>query len=324
MIAWVPGWTPGPDAAANTREGIARWADSEALWRLVAAFGGSRPGATTTQGRLEWLEGFSAQHWDFRRGRERNLATSAALSAAQADAAMEHCPALGLAPSRPHAARYDAIIMTGGMVRAGLVKPRFVRALLQQGVTTSAVVFLGAHRAFAGDEHRLATALGILGGDEVDGMLQGAERAFPPVGERRAKSGGTGAARWTDVSWRSEDGTGVSVVAAPSSAPDERRADTADTFWHWARRDQGTAASVLVVTTPVYVPYQAACAVEVLGAAHGMTVETVGVDAAANDLGEHTQRFLPQHHLQELRSAIRGIRSLDARLETLATGPAST
>lgn len=107
----------------------------------------------------------------------------------------------------------------------------------------------------------------------------------------------------------------LSVVAAASSDPAARRANTIDTFLHWAeRRDPARVDSVLIVTTPIYVPYQNAVAVEALGVGHGIAVDTVGVSASANDLGQHSQEFRAQHHLQELRSAIRAMRMLLAAL----------
>ncbi|MCW5945392.1 MAG: hypothetical protein KIT06_06420, partial [Cryobacterium sp.] len=72
---------------------------------------------------------------------------------------------------------------------------------------------------------------------------------------------------------------------------------------------------VLVITTPVYVPYQGAVAVEVFGIESGMSVETVAVSGTANDLGPLTQVFLAQHVLQELRSAIHGFSGLYKTLQ---------
>ncbi|QEE61437.1 hypothetical protein FVA74_07490 [Salinibacterium sp. dk2585] len=309
MTAWVPSWRGGVGAAEATADGIAAWVRSDALGRLVRLWGEQRPVAADTDSLLEWLDAFSAEHWDFRKGRERNLAASAALSPAQAAAVFEAAPELGLVASWPTARTYDAIVMTGGMVRAGLVKPRFVRSLLDAGVAARRIVFLGAHRAFQGDEAALATALGVPGHDEVDAMAEGMRRAFD-LGAPALTHGGAGNARTTRLAWDAHPGVRFEVVAAPSSDPDARRADTADTFRHWARSSGADTRSVLVVTTPVYVPYQAAVAVETLGIEAGMAVETVGADAQSNDLGEYTQHFGAQQHLQEIRSAIRGMKAL--------------
>ncbi|MES2169726.1 MAG: hypothetical protein V4479_03240 [Actinomycetota bacterium] len=277
------------------------------MHELVAAFGGHLPNAGT----LPWLDDFSAAQWDFRAGRERNLADRARLTDRQQALVLDLAPELGLSghasPSHTH---YDAILMTGGMIRAGIVKPRHVAALLENGITADSVVFLGGFRPFAGDELDLAEALGIRGGDEFAAMVAGMELAFGPLGDAVV----AGDARWREVAWGA-----FSVLAAPSSDP-ARRANSRDTFRFWAERTD--ARSALVVTTPIYVPYQGAAAVETLGLGYGIAVETVGTSAAANDLGEFTQRFLPEHHLQELRSAIRGMLSLRQAAVAATTGGA--
>ena len=312
----LPTWRGAPDDAVRARAAIDRWAGSLAMARLVESFGGTT-GDHEGRELLDYLDTFSAAHWDFRRGRERNLAPDAGLSTTQSARVVEEAPRLGLAgierPTRPH---YDTVLLTGGMVRAGIVKPRFVARLVEDGLSVSNIVFLGGVRAFGGDEHALAAALRVVGGDEVFAMLAGMRQAFGPLGDPVVDRGvaDNPHASWCEYSW-SAGGVRLSVVAAPSSEPWARRANTADTFRFWAAHRRSVAErSVLVVTTPIYVPYQAAGAVEVLGVEQGLSVETVGVDARASDLGALTQQFRPQHHLQELRSAIRAMRSLRARV----------
>lgn len=305
--------------------GIDEWAASDELAEVVAA--SARPVSSLGAARLDDLVVASAA-WDARGGWERDQAAVAVVPEVVARLVMKAGPAIGLADrSIPRAGRYDAVLMTGGMVRAEIVKPRFVRELLEQSVTAGEVTFLGAHRDFSADENRLARALGMASSNEVDAMTEGMERTFGPLGApqvgRHGPGDGTG---WQSLSWPG-GGTSFGVLAAPSSDPIRRRANTADTFrfwadgsWadgKWADRDQAERSeirSVLVVTTPIYVPYQAAVAVQVLGLERGMAVETIGVTEAASDLGDHTQPFLPQHHLQELRSALLAMHSLRAAL----------
>ncbi len=298
----LPSWRGPADDPARVIALVDAWAASPAIAELVAAFGGEVPAARP----LDWLDAFSAEHWDFRGGRERNLARPAELTAAQASAVQSVAEELGLSgrETLPRA-EYDAVLMTGGMVRAEVVKPRHVAALLEAGLRAREVVFLGAARPFGGDELALAQSLGIAAHDEVSAMIAGMERAFGPLGEPVVSTGdGWSVHRWGRFQ----------VVAAPSSES-SRRANTADTFRFWAAQRTPGTASALVVTTPIYVPYQGAVAVEVLGIECGLVVDTVGTSAAAADLGEYTQPFLPAHQLQELRSAIRGMRSLRLALE---------
>lgn len=306
----LPSWRGEPDDAARALRAVDAFAESSALAALVSASGGAMT-ASRGDALFEELERFSAAHWDYRAGRERNLAADIRIEPKLGQLVIELAPELGLADNdRPSRSHYDTIIMTGGMVRAGIVKPRFVAGVLERGLTADNVVFLGAYRRFGGDEITIARELGVAGGDEVDAMTVGMQRAFgfsgPPseLGEREAIASRS----WAVRSWPGVEPP-ASVVAAPGVG--ERRATTADTFRFWSDSIRAPAErSVLIVTTPIYVPYQAAAAVEVLGLGAGLAVETVGISAEANDLGPLTQRFLASHHLQELRSAIRGLHSL--------------
>ncbi|TXN31436.1 hypothetical protein [Lacisediminihabitans profunda] len=311
----LPSWRRAPDDRARALAVIDSWAGSAALAELVAAFGGSTA-ALPDDRLLDYLEAFSAEHWDFRAGRERNLAEQVTLTPEQDALIRARASALGLAGrERPSGRRYDTVLMTGGMVRAGIVKPRFVAELLDRGLEVGHVVFLGGFRAFAGDEIELATALGVRGSDEVAAMVGGMELAFGPLGEPEVQERMTDNPHlsWREYSW-STPGARLSVIAAPSADP-SRRANSVDTYRFWAReRRAASELSVLLVTTPVYVPYQGAAAVEILGVEHGLGVEAVGVSASASDLGEYSQPFLPRHHLQELRAAVWAMRSLRGRL----------
>lgn len=271
---------------------------------------------------LEALESFAAVHWDFRHGRERNLAHEPEFSPPRVQVITEAAHELGLAGTAPPRCReYDAVVMTGGMVRAGIVKPRYLRELVDSGLEWREGIFLGGFRPFAGDELMLAPILGVDGNNEFDSMTAGMRHAFglglPDFvdGSDPATGSPPGAADWREESWEWR-GRMLRVIAAPSSAPQQRRSNTADTYRFWASRVDGIR-SVLVVTTPIYVPYQGAAAIEVLGIEFGFSVETVAVSATASNLGVHSQAFLPHHQVQEIRSALHGFHRLRSRLVSL-------
>ena len=310
----LPSWRGKPDDAVRVMADVDSWGSSEALVELVRAFGGAGRDAAD----LAALDVFASSHWDFRAGRERDQAAATHLTDAQCALILEHADSLGLANRDvPGSQHYDVAILTGGMVRAAIVKPRAVNELRARGVVIDRVVFLGAHRPFSADEKVLAKALGVSGDDEVDGMIHGVRRGFS-VGDGAAVDRSpepAGPASWGRWAW-GHAAAAVEVVAAASAAPAHRRANTADTFRFWADRFADDALSVLVITTPVYVPYQGAVAVETLGIERGFVVETVGVSVTASDLGELTQPFTARHHLQELRSAIHGMASLKRALQS--------
>ncbi|MFP7760690.1 hypothetical protein [Marisediminicola sp. LYQ134] len=318
----IPEWRGEPDDAAEVVARIDAWVASDALHSVVAAFGGDVPRSGGDDA-LGYLDGFSSAHWDFRRGRERDSLAATGIDPEVTAVVMRAALALGQSgrtvPQRGH---YDSIVLTGGMVRAGLVKPRFVASLLARGVTADEIVFLGAHRRFSAPESELARLLDVDGDDEVDAMSVGMVRAFGlGIDECRVSTGGEGTGAWSTIDWTSPERR-YRVVAAPSADP-SRRADTAATFRLWGSTC-APGRRVLVVTTPVYVPYQATVATETLGLGGGSPVETVGTDAAANDLGVHTQEFLATHHVQELRSAVRAMRSLRAAAVAEARRPGSS
>jgi hypothetical protein len=313
----LPSWSASPGDAERVRECIDAWCGSSALAVVVSAFGEAVP-ALAGDARLAWLDAFAGAHWDFRHGRERDSISRFGLTSAQTDIVFAQAPDLGLAGREvPSRRRYDTVILTGGMVRAGIVKPRFVAELLAGGLECDHILFLGGFRPFSPEEVTLAHALGVLADDEFGAMLSGLERTFGPLGDPEVVEGlgDTPHSSWRHLTWRRQGMPRLSVLAAPSSDPEHRRANSADTyrFWVTERRD-AAERSVLQVTTPIYVPYQAAVAVGILGLDHGLAVETVGTSATAGDLGEFSQPFLATHHLQELRGAIGAMLTLRRRV----------
>ena len=313
----LPSWSASRGDAERVLESIDAWSGSIALAAVVAVFQHSVP-ELAGEDRLKWLDGFAAAHWDFRQGRERDSISQSGLTSTQTDSVFAQARDLGLAgPERPARRRYDTVMMTGGMLRAGIVKPRFVAELLENGLECDHIVFLGGFRPFSPKEANLARALGVHADDEFGAMLCGLEQTFGPLGKPEV-SGGAGDtphSSWRQLSWHRENLLRLSVLAAPSSDPVHRRANSADTYRFWASERRSAAElSVLQVTTPIYVPYQSAVAVGILGLDHGLAVETVGTSAAAGDLGEFSQQFLAEHHLQELRAAIGAMLALRHRL----------
>jgi len=314
----LPRWEGDPGDVRDNLLRIQAWVHSEALATLVSEFGGSMVGLDTDES-LDFLDEFSAEHWDFRRGRERNLAERVLFTPERDELILSCAATLGLSQVPPRHPHYDTVVMTGGMVRAGIAKPRYVRMLLDDGLRVDNIVFLGGFRPFAGDEHEVAAGLGVDGDNEYDAMVAGLHRAFGPLGpaQREEFLGHSQNASWRVDSWWAHD-VKVSAVAAPSSVPEERRANTADTYRFWAEhRRQPSERSILIVTAPVYVPYQGAGAVEILGIRYGLAVETVGISRRTGHLGEYSQVYEARHHLQEIRSAIHGMRSVRRALLVL-------
>jgi hypothetical protein len=312
--------SPAEHGRERARASIIAWIQSPPLRRLVETFGGEIPNADITTA-LRWVDEFSAQRWDYRRGKERNLAASEDFDADTERLILNAARALGLMAGRsPRFARYDHMLILGGLVRACVLRPRLARDLLDDGLQVGEITALGAFRALGGDEHDLARAGGLDGvEDEVHAMEAGV-RAALSLGEPASVRGDEHAEN-TNLRWRLaeyESTPPVTVVAAPTSDP-ERRANTPDTYTYWAqhvaRLAERPGSHVLLVTSAIYVPFQHADAIRMLSLPYGAIVDTIGVDRKQVNDEALRQRFAPTSYLQEVRSAIRALGNLNRALD---------
>jgi len=319
-----PAWGEAARTAAATLASIDTWSTNAALSALVSGFGGRIPEGDAAQ-RLEWLDEFSALHWDFRDGRERNLARRAEFDEATTTLILDVAEALGLTSSTPPTSRsYAHLLILGGLVRACLLRPRFAADLLKAGLAVGSVSALSAYRPLRGDEIELAETLDQRGkSNEMEVMEAGLTAAFElgrPVDEQRYEDPDAEFATALVRTWHSGE-VPVRLVIAPSPEPTIRRANTADTYAFWADScvHLGPTDSLLLVTSSIYLPYQHSDAVRMLALPNGCSVETVGIDFSDTRLGVLRQSFTPANYLQEIRSAIRGVRAL----HTAAAGTAT-
>jgi len=281
---------------------------------LVEHFGGE-PSVHDSGSYLEWLDDFAASHWDYRAGAERNLVPDRRASPETEDLVLNASRALGLdATYQPEHHDYDAILVLGGLLRACLARPTYARQVLDQGVRARSVVALGGFRPLAGDELELASPLELPGEqlDEFHAMVEGVTRAFGPLGDPAVSEERADSLESSSLVYRYAGPPEVTVVAAPSSAPEQRRANTRDTYKYWIEQiaPLPCGSKVLVITTAIYVPYQGCVAIESLGVSHGLTVETIGVANDSPLFGLSPQRLKWSNYLQEIRSAIGGMLAL--------------
>jgi len=304
----------------DPRAWVDAWAGSDALARVVAAWGGEPVGGRDPAAWLAYLEDFS-QRWDFRGGRERNLVEDPDLSPELAELVLAAAGELGMrGTTAPARHRYDHVVILGGLVRACLARPRHAAGLLAAGnVTPGRVIALGGFRALRGDEETLVAEL--LGDasvtDEYHAMRAGVEAAFglsAPVATRGEPSDVVGAA-WEVSDYATAAGIPVHVVAAPSSEPGTRRANTPDTY-AWLVDESGwlrPGDALLLVTTDIYAPYQGADAIRMLTVPHDIAVDVAGIEPGGVD-PRLAQPFAAHNYLQEIRSTIRSLRLLDTAL----------
>jgi hypothetical protein len=266
---------PGARPAGRAIEPAAGLSDSR-----PAVAPGADPGEL-----LAWLDDFSAVHWNFRGrlgGAERHR-VRVELPPRLAAAALAAGPALGLATAGdpPHR-EYTHLLILGGLGRSCLQRTEHA-ARLAARLRIGAVAALGSTRPL-GPEERTVPGLADCA-TEADALAAGARAAF---GERP-----------------------VDVLVAPPRDPAAARADTADTYAFWASRARPRPEDrILVVTSPIYVPFQHCDAIRMLGLRYRCGIDTVGFDPRRASTPQPPGADGPDRYLQEIRSAIRAVRAL--------------
>ncbi|MFF5173840.1 hypothetical protein ACFY3U_14510 [Micromonospora sp. NPDC000089] len=274
---------------------------------------------------LEWLDDFSARHWDLRGGRERPDAREPNLDLRTRDLVVSAAAALGLVHSTPplHDS-YDQVIVLGGLARACLQRTAYAAALLTSGrVGRPELAMLGSARMVTDQEQVFLREHGASGcRSEMDALDAGVRRYLgfgEPDDEDAHVDLDDQHLSWCVRTYRRDTGPTVRVIAAPSGEPG-RRANTADTQRYWAEQSALAPGNrVLVVTSAIYVPFQHADAVRTLGVPFALDVDTVGVEADWSHQPSLHQPVTPGRYIQEIRSAIRSMRWLLATLERATT-----
>jgi hypothetical protein len=314
---------PSPDGAPDLRvaeEAVRRWVDEPMFSALTARFDWPLTSGDVGE-RLARLDELS-EAWNFRGGRERNLAAAAALDEDTERSVLACARRLGLrdAFGRPERDRYEHCLILGGLVRACVLRPALAADLVRSGVSFGEITALGAFRPLAGDEPVLAEQASLSDvTDEIWAMDAGVRRALAlgePVSVAGELADDASFRSWTVRRYDATDAA-VSVIAAPSGDPARRRATTPETYAWWAENVAELQAGqrVLIVTSAIYAPYQHADAVRMLAVEYGCGVETVGVPHYVTG-GMDPQPFGAQHYLQEMRSTIRAFRALITRLRS--------
>lgn len=315
----------GEDAAETKQiieDEIAEWITSPELEQIVRAFGGSCPREKNTGELAQWLLEFS-DIWDYRRRQQeakdartgeaaRWLINNDAVTEKQEKIVLANCEKLGLRGSaEPLLEQYDYIMALGGARMSCLFRPRFARELIEKkGYSPKAVVMLSGMRPVS-DSERAATDTYAPGAvTEFDLINAGAETEFELEGEyleKRYQSSNPNSS-WAIRRYESARYPfPVLSVSGPSSQPELRRANSADTFRFFAEKQKiGFGSSVLLVTSQIYVPYQQMEAVRTWAIPNDVYVETIGFPAVWND-SKQQGMMKAANYLQEIRSTIQSV-----------------
>jgi hypothetical protein len=313
-----PGGLEADDVEASVREWV-----TAPEFVVCHAGGPTFLSGTDLRSWLVALEDFS-QVWDFRSGRERDRAAAASMAPMIATHALAVADRFGLrsGSTRPPRNRYEYCLVLGGLVRACATRPLWAAQLVDDGVALHTVAAVGALRQLSSDERDLARPSALAHAEtEFEALDEGIRHAFHLAGMAEVEGGhreGDPNRSWLIHRYRADNDLHIDVVAAPSTEPDVRRANTADAYLWWAERIAKLQPDhrVLLVTSSIYVPFQHADAVRVLALNYGCGIDTVAVPSSIT-AGMAEQTFTPANYLQEIRSTIRSFRLL---VEALRNG----
>ncbi len=285
------------------------------LEKLVQQFHDHIPEFNNIRDRVKWLADFSSV-WDFRARQKKEQDISAkenarwliqndSLSTEQEEAALALAQKWGMAVhTLPCKKKYDAILILGGARMSCLYRTRYAKQLVQkQGIKAVKVTALTGLRPVADSERTATDTYAPDASTEYDLMKTAIILEFGLNGNWKKRGEGL---KETNSSWvleTYEKAPTISVLAAPSSRPKERRANTADTLLFWSQLSESQGCKdILMVTSQIYVPYQHLEAVRTLGLPCGFEIETVGFPREWSGSMQGLQTAA--NYLQEIRSII--------------------
>lgn len=320
------------DIATDVRRQAEAWGTHPALTELVEMFGGTIPPDLGFSARMAWMDEFS-NVWDYR-GRARTDADRVDSQDA-AGAVRWLIPRLDLPAARlariesltaelgltseiaPAATEFDYLLVIGGGRYTNRLRVGYARELAI-GRRIGHVVLAAASRSVM-DSERDAVALCAPDADtEFDLMVAAADEAFglDSHAARRLQarchtdSAPRGRRRWDFAPDSIDAGVPITLLEVPSPDPENRRANSADTYTWAAQTVAMHGSGCLLVSGQPVGPYLHFEALRTLALPFGIRVESAafGVERY-NRLGAKDEQH-PAKILQEVRSAIRSVRAL--------------
>ncbi|ORA23755.1 hypothetical protein BST12_06190 [Mycobacterium angelicum] len=336
----------GGDPSAELRRQVKTWTDNPALAELVDMFGGSLPQELNLSARLAFLDEFSAV-WDYRgraraRGAGRLHSQDAAgavrwliprleLPGSQLDKITVLAGELGLTgESTPEATEFDHLLVIGGGRYTNLLRAGYAREMAT-GRRVGHVVLAAASRRLLDSEQDAVAACAPGAQTEFDLLVAAAADAFGldtrRARDHRARERADRPQRdrtvWEFAPDTNDLGVPITLLETPSPDPENRRANSGDTYTFAAQTVGMHRSTCLLVTGQPVVPYLHFEALRTLALPFGIRVESAGFGVERyNRLSELDQQH-PAKLLQEVRSTIRSGRALVEQLAAPQVMPTS-
>ena len=309
---------------------LERFVYNPALGELAALFG-QEDLPEDTKERIAVLQQVGAEHWNFRKGAERQAVDwdEGLLDNPDSEVwntVFDAASKLGMVESsKPQNANPDYLVILGGANKAPLDRLRYGLESVEN--VGEAVVYLGASRQVSDAEREKARDYAPDAQTEFDLGCGAVETLLGArvVGEvKEVRKGDVWVMRHYEYDVKDDEGNVVEtknaiVANTPVNIHDNgetRRATTYDNYSFFARQAELAKypeTSVVAVTTGFYVPAQHFPGVQELTLKYGVDVETIGHDAAYSGV---TRK--PAQLLQETKAAIDASARLHDALNTAA------
>lgn len=299
---------------------IETWIRSVALSRLVDSYGSKIPDNLDIGNLVTWLLNFSEQ-WDFRKLQKetaardigegaRWLVNDSQFTQQQRIIIKKYAKVLGLiGVSKPIKKSYDYVLVLGGARLSCLLRPRLAAKIISNfSLPPKSVILLASSRPVAITERDATDTYAPNAINEFDLINTGAEISFKLIkdySEERSDDPININKSWVIRKYNQKtlNTTTIISISAPSSEPEKRRANSADTYeFLFSKLDVPFGSSLLLVTSQIYVPYQQLEAIRTIALKYNVVIETVGFPTTWG--GKLQGMNSPSNYLQEIRSTI--------------------
>jgi len=308
-------------AVADLNNHIHAWLYSDELGDIVRSFGGTFPHSLTLHKQAEWLLSFS-DRWDYRNIQKKThdektgenarwQINSSEITEEQKSAVRKGIYQLGLIGIQtPVEKEFDYIIALGGARFSCLYRPRYMHDLIfRQEIKTEAAVLLSGMRPVSESERIVTNTYAANAVTEYDLINSGAEQSFglPKNYREEVYHNENPHKSWAVRTYDSLNGTiPLFSISGPSSQPEKRRANSADTYKFFLKKFHvEPGQKLLLVTSQIYVPYQQLEAIRTLALPNRLYIETVGFPVKWS--GQLQGMMESANYLQEIRSTIQAI-----------------
>lgn len=300
---------------SNLLNNTLAWSKSEYMIKLISTFGGNvKEYISQDKTYIEWLYEF-VNTWDYRKkqsnGGERWTVYDDNFVTENEILIMEAAESLGMISRLSPGFEPDYILPLGGARRTNLERPQMAKKIIDKNIwKNKEVIALAGMRPISEIEKPYIKEYAPGALTEYEAICKGLEMSFDIADdgfmEQTKTEGAINSQSIVRKYNRKYNGTTVFSLAAPSSEPDKRRANSYDTFMHFLDKfNVSKGSKILLVTSSIYVPFQL---LKFMGLAieHELMVDCIGTENMAT-----TNNFSrPSNYLQEIKSTVDAIYSL--------------